>query len=101
MKQKIFGMMLVVYAASTVLFSIIGTMTLDIPDFSFTAADLAVMSLEASYPGALQNLEGLETSGEEKTEEKQNQVNTISAAEVKAEPKNTPEPVIFGKDPAA
>ena len=100
MKQKIFGMMLVVYAASTVLFSIIGTMTVDIPDFSFTAADLAVMSLESSYPGALQNLEAAETSGEESTGGEQSQEDTIPAAEVKAEPEKTPEPVVFGKDPA-
>ena len=100
MKQKMFGMMLAVYAASTVLFSIMGTVTMTIPDFSFTAADLAVMSLEASYPGALQNLEKTELPDRKNTDDKQKQEEAPAASQVKADAENSPEPVVFGEAPA-
>ena len=90
MKQKLYGMVLVVYAASTLLFTVAGG-SVSVPDFSVSPSDLAVLSLQTVYPGAA---EGFTVTGNQETVKKEAEIIQLKDSEEK---KN---PVIFGKDPA-
>lgn len=111
MKQKLFGMVLVVYAASTLLFAIVlpgfgsdAGQNLSAPDFSVSATDLAVMSLQAVYPGAVAGVadsrdnedSGADGEGSEQGESTGGKDGEITAVKDEEE---APEPVVFGDDP--
>ena len=94
MTQKLYGLVLVVYAASTLLFVIV----FPISDFSVSASDLAVLSLQTVYPEAMAELAESADSGG-KVKEKETDTGSTEAVLVK-DSEEKPEPVVFGDDPA-
>lgn len=111
MRRKISGLMLAVYAASTLLFSTVlqGDMVSaeqnpSAPDFSISATDLAVMSLNAVYPGVVGSIadsrdnENMSTAvqAEDGRKPEKDEVETVV---VKNNEEDTPEPRVFGEDP--
>lgn len=101
-------MVLVVYAASTLLFAIAlpqflsAPQNIQPPDFNLTAEDLAVMSLNAVYPGLADGLsDSRDNESQAKPEESDHQ-DEPAAPEVTAvrdSKDKMPEPVVFGDDP--
>ena len=103
MKQKVSGIMLVVYAASTLLFAVIlpessadRAQNIQSGVFSVSATELAVMSLRAVYPGVVTEVAD---SRDQDAEEGGGQEKGTDVTAVK-EDEDTPEPVVFGEDPA-
>jgi len=89
MNRKFWKGLLAVYGASTLFFT---SCLPGEPSLPMDAADLAVMSLQAAYPGANLSLTGLrdETGGDAQEE----------PVLLKQEEEEAPEPVIFGEEPA-
>ena len=104
MRRKIFGMVLVVYAASTLLFAIALPQLLSsrqnpsAPDFTLTAEELAVMSLNAVYPGLT---DGLSDSRDNESQPEPAETAEPAEPQVTAvrDSKDKPQPVVFGEDP--
>lgn len=105
MRKKLFGMMLVVYAASTLLFAIVlpqlgpASQNPSALDFTLTAEDLAVMSLNAVYPGIT---DGVSDSRDNESQQKPAESDDSAEPEVTSvrDSKDRPEQVVFGDDPA-
>lgn len=107
MKRRFLSGLLVVYAASTLLFTAVlpqtnGAQNPSDRSFSLSATDFGVLCLSSVYPGAVADLADSrdnEEAGEraESGESGENSGKT-EAAVVKEE--ETPEPVVFGQDPA-
>ena len=100
MKHRIFGMVLAVYAASTLLFAIVWPeQNLSFPDLSVSAEDLAVMSINAVYPGAADGVADSRDNEVPGNDEKIREGKTEADA-VNDDMEEKPEPVVFGDDPA-
>ena len=93
-------MVLVVYAASTLLFAIVWPgQNRSFPDLSVSAEDLAVMSINAVYPGAADGVAD-SRDNENPGDDREENEGAAEAQPVKDEVEEKPEPVVFGDDPA-
>ncbi len=105
MKKNLFGMMLVVYTASTLLFAIVlpqsgsNLQNSSAPDFSLSAEDLAVMSLNSVYPGIADEFSDSRDNESQPGTAESDEPAVPEAAVVK-DSREKPEPVVFGDDPA-
>ena len=108
MKKNLFGMVLAVYAASTLLFAIAlpqftsALQNPSAPDFTLTAEDLAVMSLNSVYPGLADGLSDSRDSENQPEPAEPAESDVPAPPEVTAVRDSTetpPEPVVFGEDP--
>ena len=106
MRKKLFGMVLVVYAASTLLFAIAlpqfasALQNPSAPDFTLTAEDLAVMSLNSVYPGLADGLSDSRDNESQQEPEEPAEPVPPEVTAVRDSTEKPPEPVLFGDDPA-
>ncbi len=110
MKRRLPGLLLAVYAASTLIFTAVlpaggeAEQNLSAP-FSVTAGDLAVMSLNVVYPGVMDGAAAMadsrdyEDAGAGKTGETGDGEPAGEITVVKNETDEAPEPRVFGEDP--
>ncbi len=109
MKRRLPGLLLAVYAASTLIFTAVlpsagepAEQNRSARDFSVTAGDLAVMSLNAVYPGVIDGVADSrdhEDAGAGKTGETGDGKPADEITVVKNETDEAPEPRVFGEDP--